>query len=63
MLTNATNPAAGKNATVKLTLDGKYKGVLVIDCGKQTTMVLEKDVATIEIESSKGVFVIPLTAK
>lgn len=63
MLTNATNPAAGKNATVKLTLDGKYKGVLMIDCGKQTTMVLEKNTATIDIESSEGVFVIPLTAK
>lgn len=63
MLTNATNPAAGKNATVKLTLDGKYKGILVIDCGEQTTQMLEKNTATIEIASSKGVFVIPLTEK
>lgn len=63
MLTNATNPAAGKDTTVKLTLDAKYKGVLIIDGGKQTTIVLEKNTATINIESSKGVFVIPLTAK
>lgn len=63
MLTNATNPAEGKNATVKLTLDAKYKGILIIDCGEQTTTRLEKNTATIEVASSKGVFVIPLTAK
>lgn len=63
MLTNATNPAEGKNATVKLTLDAKYKGILIIDCGEQTTTRLEKNKATIEVASSKGVFVIPLTAK
>ncbi len=63
MLTNATNPVEEKDATVKLTLDKKYKGVLVIDGSEQTTVVLEKNVATIEIESSNGVFVIPLTAK
>jgi len=63
MLTNATNPAEGKNATVKLTLEAKYKGVLIIDCGEQTTTRLEKNTATIEVASSKGVFVIPLTAK
>ena len=63
MLTNATNPAEGKNATVKLTLEAKYKGVLIIDCGEQTTTRLEKNTATIEVASRKGVFVIPLTAK
>jgi hypothetical protein len=44
-------------------LDAKYKGVLITDGGKQTTIVLEKNTATINMESSKGVFVIPLTAK
>ncbi len=63
MLTNATNPAEEKDATVKLTLDKKYKGALVIDRGEQTVILLEKNVATIDIASSEGVFVIPLTAK
>ena len=63
MLTNATNPADEKNTTVKLTLNEKYKGVLVIDAGKQSVMVLKDQVATIQIDSSKGVFVIPLTTK
>ena len=63
MLTNATNPAEEKDATVTLTLDKQYKGVLVIDRGAQTTKLLEKQTVTIEVESSEGVFVIPLTAK
>lgn len=63
MLTNATNPASQKDATVKLTLDEKYKGILLINGGEQTTMLLEKNTATIEIVSSTGVFIIPLTAK
>ncbi len=63
MLTNATNPAEEKDTTVKLTLDKNYKGVLVIDCGDQKTMVLEKNTAIIDVESGEGVFVIPLTAK
>ena len=63
MLTNATNPAEKKDAAVKLTLDGQYQGILVIDRGEQTTIQLEKNVATIEIDSSEGVFVIPLKAK
>ena len=63
MLTNATNPAEGKDTTVKLTLDSQYKGVLLIDCGRQSTRVLRKNAVTIEIGSSKGIFVIPLTAK
>ena len=63
MLTNATNPADEKDTTVKLTLNEKYKGVLVIDAGKQSVMVLKDQVATIQIGSSKGVFVIPLTTK
>lgn len=63
MLTNATNPAANKDATVTLTLDGAYKGVLVIDGDTQTTLLLEKNTATIEVSSGNGVFVIPLTAK
>lgn len=63
MLTNATNPASQKDATVKLTLDEKYKGILLINGGEQTTMLLEKNTATIEIVSSAGVFIIPLTAK
>ena len=63
MLTNATNPAEGKDATVTLTLDKDYKGVLVIDRGAQTTKLLEKQATTIEIEASEGVFIIPLTKK
>ncbi|MBO5050074.1 MAG: hypothetical protein J6C41_06575 [Oscillospiraceae bacterium] len=63
MLTNATNPADDRDTTVKLTLDGKYKGVLVIDRGVQSVKMLEKNAATIEVGSSEGVFVIPLTAK
>lgn len=63
MLTNATNPADEKDATVTLTLDKEYKGVLVIDRGAQTTKLLEKQATTIEIESSEGVFIIPLTLK
>lgn len=63
MLTNATNPAEEKNATVKLKLDKEYKGVLVIDRGAQTTKLLDKQEITIEVESSEGVFVIPLTKK
>ena len=63
MLTNATNPAENKDATVKLTLDGQYRGVLIIDRGKQTTIELEKNVATIAVDSSEGVFVIPLKEK
>lgn len=63
MLTNATNPAEEKDATVKLKLDKEYKGVLVIDRGAQTTKLLDKQEITIEVESSEGVFVIPLTKK
>ena len=63
MLTNATNPAEKKDATVKLKLDKEYKGVLVIDRGAQTTKLLDKQEITIEVESSEGVFVIPLTKK
>lgn len=63
MITNATNPAEEKDATVTLTLDKEYKGVLVIDRGAQTTKLLEKQAITIEIEASEGVFIIPLTAK
>lgn len=63
MLTNATNPAEDKDATVKLKLDSKYKGVLVIEGGKQTKKVLDKGEVTLQVNSSKGVFVIPLTAK
>ena len=63
MLTNATNPAEEKDATVKLKLDKEYKGVLVIDRGTQTTKLLDKQEITIEVESSEGVFVIPLTKK
>ncbi len=63
MLTNATNPADEADTTVTLTLDGKYKGVLVIDGEHQTTLLLHKKTATIEVGSSEGVFVIPLTAK
>lgn len=63
MLTNATNPAEDKDATVKLTLNSKYKGVLLIDRGEQSVKVLEKNVATINVDSSEGVFVIPLTKK
>ena len=63
MLTNATNPDDGKNTTVKLTLDEKYKGVMIIDRGVQTIQKLEGNVATIQVESSEGVFVIPLTVK
>lgn len=63
MLTNATNPAEGKNTTVKLTLNEKYKGVLVIDRGVQSVKALTDQVISINIESGEGVFVIPLTAK
>ena len=63
MLTNATNPADEADTTVTLTLDGKYKGVLVINGEHQTKMVLDQKTATIEVGSSEGVFVIPLTAK
>ena len=63
MLTNATNPAEEKDATVTLTLDKDYKGVLVIDRGAQTTKLLDKHTITMEIESSEGVFIIPLTKK
>lgn len=63
MLTNATNPCDDKDTTVTLTLDEQYKGVLVIDRGVQSVKLLEDNVAAIEVESSEGVFVIPLTAK
>lgn len=63
MLTNATNPCDDKDTTVTLTLEDQYKGVLVIDRGVQSVKLLENNVATIEVESSEGVFVIPLTAK
>lgn len=63
MLTNATNPAEEKDATVTLTLKKDYKGVLVIDRGAQTTKLLDNQKITIEIESSEGVFIIPLTRK
>ena len=63
MLTNATNPCDNTDTTVTLTLDEQYKGVLVIDRGVQSVKLLEDNVATIEVESSEGVFVIPLTAK
>ncbi len=63
MLTNATNPCEDKDTTVTLTLDGRYKGVLVIDRGVQSVRLLEDNVATIEVGSSEGVFVIPLTVK
>ena len=63
MLTNATNPAEGKDATVTLTLDEQYQGVLIIDRGAQTTKLLEENAVTITVQSSEGVFVIPLTAK
>ena len=63
MLTNATNPAEEKDATVTLTLDDDYKGVIIIDRGTQMTKLLEDQTATIRIESSEGVFVIPLMTK
>ena len=63
MLTNATNPCDDKDTTVTLTLEDQYKGVLVIDRGVQNVKLLENNTATIEVESSEGVFVIPLTAK
>lgn len=63
MITNATNPAEEKDATVTLKLDKNYKGVLIIDRGAQTTKLLENQEVTIEVESSEGVFIIPLTKK
>lgn len=63
MLTNATNPAEGKNATVKLTLNETYKGVLIIDRGVQSVKALTDQTISINVESSEGVFIIPLTAK
>ena len=63
MLTNATNPTDEIDTTVTLTLDEKYKGILVIDRGVQSIRLLEDNVATIEVQSSEGVFVIPLTTK
>lgn len=63
MITNATNPAEEKDATVTLKLDKNYKGVLIIDRGAQTTKLLENREVTIEVESSEGVFIIPLTKK
>ena len=63
MLTNATNPCEEKDTKVELTLDKQYKGVLVIDRGVQSVELLENNEVTIEVESSEGVFVIPLKAK
>ena len=63
MITNATNPAEEKDATVTLKLDKNYKGVLIIDRGAQTTKLLENREVTIEVESIEGVFIIPLTKK
>ena len=63
MLTNATNPADYTDATVTLTLDEKYVAVLVIDSYEQNVITLEKGMAEITVDSSRGVFVIPLTGK
>lgn len=63
MLTNATNPTENKNANVKVTFSSQYKGVLVIDDGKEEIVDLKNGAATIALEAGDGKFLIPLKTK
>jgi uncharacterized repeat protein (TIGR02543 family) len=63
MVTNASHPGENKNATVTMEFDEKYAGLQVYDKGEMDIIRLEDNQITFEIESSCGVFIIPLIAQ
>jgi uncharacterized repeat protein (TIGR02543 family) len=62
MITNATIPGEKKNAVVTMEFDEKYQGLQVYEKGEMDIVRLKDNKITFEIESSYGVFIIPLIA-
>ena len=63
MVTNVSLPGENRNAMVTMEFDEKYLGLQIYDKGEMDIIRLKDNKITFEIESSYGVFIIPLMAQ
>ena len=63
MITNVTNPDDAKDASVTLSFNKKYKGIKIFEGEKEKVLALNGDKITVDVKSSKGLFIVPLEKK
>lgn len=63
MITNLTAPYVDESTKVDIEFESKYTGALVIVDGEESIYDLKKGKLSIDVESGRGVFIIPLKTK